>query len=308
MFSVVIPLYNKQDSVYNTIQSVLIQTFDQFEIVVIDDGSTDDSVQVVRQLTDKRIRLIQKENGGVCSARNRGIMESRYDYIAFLDGDDIWDESYLAEQYRLIQDFSDAAMWGINFAHIDNGNMESLETGLPNDFRGYVINYFANKCVSDLFCSSSVVVRKSAFERTGLFDERIKYGEDLDMWYRIILNFRVVFDARLLVFYRQDADNRALGRYCALKYYLPYYVDKYDKYKKNEVFYRFIQMRSAVLIKKYYFEVPKEHADAIVAVRKLDYSVLPVKYKYLFKTPYFVGVLIYKITNFKQAIFKIVGN
>ncbi len=85
MFSIVIPLYNKAKSIANTIQSILGQSFADFELIIVDDGSTDDSVRVVNQFTDKRIRLIQKENGGVCSARNAGILHAQYDYIALLD-------------------------------------------------------------------------------------------------------------------------------------------------------------------------------------------------------------------------------
>src|SRR5690554_7052561 len=95
MFSVVIPLYNKELSINNTIQSVLNQTFQDYEIVVVNDGSTDKSLEVVKQINDFRIRIINKLNGGVSSARNRGIEESKFDWIAFLDGDDLWMENHL---------------------------------------------------------------------------------------------------------------------------------------------------------------------------------------------------------------------
>ena len=88
MFSVVIPLYNKELSIINTIQSVLDQTFQNFEIVVVNDGSTDRSVEMVEQFNDPRIRIINKSNGGVSSARNRGIQEAKYELVAFLDADD----------------------------------------------------------------------------------------------------------------------------------------------------------------------------------------------------------------------------
>ena len=91
MFSVIIPLYNKEKSVSSTLQSVLNQTFKKFEVIVVDDGSTDGSYDVVKQFKDERIRLIQKENGGVSSARNRGIQETKYDHVAFLDADDVWE-------------------------------------------------------------------------------------------------------------------------------------------------------------------------------------------------------------------------
>src|SRR5574344_2444204 len=96
-FSVVIPLYNKATSITSTIQSVLAQSYAYFEIVIIDDGSTDNSVQNVKLIDDRRIRLISKQNGGVSSARNVGIQNAKYDDIAFLDADDYLEPTYLEE-------------------------------------------------------------------------------------------------------------------------------------------------------------------------------------------------------------------
>ena len=101
MFSVVIPLYNKQDCIRNTVQSVLNQTFPDFEINIVDDGSTDRSLESARQFDDPRIRVFSKPNGGVSSARNYGIRQSRKKYIAFLDADDLWYPDYLSE--RILQ-------------------------------------------------------------------------------------------------------------------------------------------------------------------------------------------------------------
>jgi glycosyltransferase involved in cell wall biosynthesis len=129
--SVVIPLYNKQNSITATLQSVLAQTYTNFEVIVVDDGSTDDSANVaeavLRECTvygvEYKGKVIRKANGGVSSARNRGIHEAKYDYIALLDGDDLWDEHYLEEQVKLIQDFPEAKMWGVNYADIYNGKI-----------------------------------------------------------------------------------------------------------------------------------------------------------------------------------------
>lgn len=309
MISVVIPLYNKAQSIKNTLNSVLSQSFQNFEIVVVDDGSTDESADVVTQINDNRIRLIRKDNGGVCSARNRGIKEAKYDYIALLDADDGWDKDYLTEQIKLIEDFPEAAMWGINFAELYNGKLiRELPTGLPKGFRGVVEGYFdktlLNGRISDLFCSTSVVIRKSAFEVAGMFDERIKYSEDIDMWYRIIANYPVVFYDRYMAFYYYDAENRAMNRNRQLRYWLPFFVDKYNQYKGVEPFYTFIESWCAVKIKEIYFNDKSQYVDAKVASTKLDYSVLPSKYKYLFKTPYFCGYIIYKITEWLLKVKK----
>lgn len=201
----------------------------------------------------------------------------------------------------MIDDFPQAAMWGVNFAEVFAGELiHELPTGLKKGFRGIVGNYFEMPGrASDLFCSSSVVIRKSAFETAGYFDERIKYSEDIDMWYRIILNFPVVFYDKYLVFYNYDAENRAMNKLRPLKYFLPYYVDKYEKYKGNKAFYHFIHRWSAVIIKDYYFNKESQRDDAKVASKKLDYSVLPKKYNFLFKTPFCIGKLIYFATEIR---------
>ena len=186
MFSIVIPLYNKENSIQSTLKSILSQTYQKFEIVVVDDGSTDESAQKVLEISDERIRLIRKENGGVCSARNKGIIESKYDYIALLDADDTWDENYLNEQACMIKDFPNAKMWGVNYAEISNGELARyLPTGLSKNYRGYVEDYFYIKGrISDLFCSSSVVVKREVFDDVGFFDERIK-------WTRLIFKVKL---------------------------------------------------------------------------------------------------------------------
>ena len=316
MISVVIPLYNKQNSIAATLQSVLAQTYTNYEIIVVDDGSTDDSARIAEEyirevkgaensraettasrLSPLAFRLIRKSNGGVCSARTRGIQEAKYDYIALLDGDDLWDEHYLEEQVKLIQDFPEAKMWGINFAEMSNGNLiRKLPTGLPKGYRGYVENYFQIPGrISDLYCSSSVVIKKEVFERVGYFDERIKYSEDIDMWYRIIANYSVVFYDRYMAWYLYDAENRTMNRTRLLKDWLPNFVDKYqdERFKHNRVFYQWINRWSANRIRKIYFEDSSQRIVAKGAMKKLDYSVLPWKYNILFKWPYGIAKLLH---------------
>lgn len=309
MVSVVIPLYNKSSSVTLSIKSVLCQSYQNFEIIVVDDGSTDNSYAIVEAVraSDSRITLIKKTNGGVCSARNTGILAANGDYIALMDADDIWDKDYLGEQMRMVADFPDCQMWGINYGETINGIIiRRVPTGLPNGFRGIVKDYFRIPGrVSDLFCSSSVLIRKTIFNKTGLFDERIRYAEDSDMWFRIIARFDVAFYDKYLVFYRFDAENRAQMNHRPLKFFLPFFVDKYQSYKDNPYFYEWINRWSAQHIAEYYFCSNDERGDASVAARKLDYSVIPGKYKWLFKTPFLVGKAVYRAIRFKN---RIIGN
>lgn len=301
LISVVIPLYNKEANIADTLQSVMHQTFLDFEIIVVDDGSTDGSHTVVetfiREQADKSvpIRLIRQPNGGVCSARNHGIREAKGEYIALLDADDQWDKDYLQEQMRMVSDFPEAAMWGINYAETYNGKLiRRLRTGLPDGYRGYVDNYFRiPERQSDLFCSSSVVIRKQVFATTGMFDERLRYSEDIDMWFRIIATHRVAFYDRYMVFYLYDASNRAMNRKRLLRYWLPFFIDKYAGYKTNTAFYRRVNRWSAVAIKRVYFSDKSQRSDAKEAIRKLDFSVIPFKYRLLFNLPYPIARQLY---------------
>ena len=311
MFSIIIPLYNKEKAIISTLESVMAQQVTDYEVIIVNDGSTDMSLNEVdnyfTSINDSRFKLINTENGGVSSARNIGIKAAKGDFIALLDGDDRWDKNYLVEMERMITDFPQCAMWGINFAEVADGKLiRKLPTGLPDGYRGIVDDYFSmpkkNGRISDLFCSSSVVIRKSAFEKAGMFDERLKYSEDIDMWYRIIANYPVAFYDKYMAFYQYDAENRAMNRTRLLKYWLPYYCDKYSEYKGNEPFYTFIQRWCGVKIKQVYFNDRSQRTDAKVAASKLDYSVLPPKYRFLFKTPYPIGKVIYLLGETKNRL------
>ena len=198
----------------------------------------------------------------------------------------------------MIADFPEAAMWGINFAELNKGKLiRKLETDLPDGYRGYVERYFQRpKRISDLFCSSSVVIRRDVFDKVGMFDERIKYSEDSDMWFRIIANYPVAFYDKYMVWYLYDAENRAMNRTRLLKYWLPYYVEKYKDplFRHNEAFYRWIMCWAGVRIKQIYFNDAEQYEDAKVAARKLDYTQLPFKYRFELLTPLWFGRIVYR--------------
>lgn len=300
VISIVIPLYNKESCILKTIQSAINQTYTDYELIVVNDGSTDNGAKIVETYPDTRIRLINKENGGVCSARNRGIQEAKGEYIAMLDADDQWDMKYLEEQVRMIHDFPDAAMWSINYAETRNGEIvRRVPTGLPDGYRGYVEHYFEMpERVSDLFHPSSTIVKKEVFDKVGLFDERIKYAEDSDLWFRINALYKTAFYDRYMVSYQLDAENRAMTRRRDLRYFLPYYVDKYRDpiFKQNKIFYRWVNRWSAVHIRRYYFlENEQNRKEAKEAAAKLDYAVIPFKYKFFFHLPYCIAKYINKI-------------
>lgn len=306
--SIIIPLFNKEDSIQGTLASVLNQTYTDFEVYVINDGSTDSSASKVKEIgeADSRVHLISKQNGGVCSARNEGIRQSSSDLVAFLDADDLWSPDYLSEQVKMVTDFPQCSMWGINYAETVKGaSIRNVPTGLPEGFRGVVEDYFSIPGrVSDLFCSSSVMIRKNVFEKVGMFDERIRFSEDIDMWFRIIARYPVAFYDKFLVYYQFDAENRAMKKQKPIQFSLPFFVDKYKSFKDNQVFYRWINRWCAQVITSYYFTEDADVQTAKIAASKLDYSVIPQKYTLYFKAPYLVGRLCHYLIGIKHKCFR----
>jgi glycosyltransferase involved in cell wall biosynthesis len=284
MISVVIPLYNKQESIVATLQSVLAQTYTDYEIVVVDDGSTDNSARVVEEfireamefngqlpMTNRpSIRLIRKENGGVSSARNRGIIEAKGEYIAFLDGDDLWNEKYLETLHLLICDYPGASIYGIGCAKVRDGEVK-YAISLTDIKRGYVEDVWNN--YSGCWTGSSSCSSKTKLLEAGLFDTRLAYGEDIDMWWRLLLLADGVIDNRIFAYYRQDAENRAMNKLIPLEKHLPYYMDKYVVSRKNDASFRKFFDREMIYILYPYLFVAQYKKQAKKIAKQLDYRL-----------------------------------
>ena len=188
MISVVIPLYNKEALVGRTLESVLAQSYRDFEVVVVDDGSRDGSAAVVESFDDPRIRLIRQENAGVSAARNRGIAEARGEFVALLDADDIWMPEHLENLSNLISKYPQARAWSTNYINNLNGVSSNIILNkIPfNGESGILTNYFeVCSCSHPPICSISVCVEKKLFEEVGGFPVGVTSGEDLLTWARI---------------------------------------------------------------------------------------------------------------------------
>lgn len=209
MFSVVIPLYNKEKSIKSTLESVLNQSFPEFEILVVNDGSNDNSKDVVLSLSDSRIRLINKENGGVSSARNTGIENANYEWIAFLDGDDLYHENFLENIHYLINSYPQAEVYFTGFAQINSKTTYKSVHSFPGE--GYIDNYFkaVNLIGKTIISSSSVVIKKSRLKSVNGFNTKLTRGEDLDLWERLSKSSKMAYTEKVLAFYRLDAENRS---------------------------------------------------------------------------------------------------
>lgn len=208
MISVVIPLYNKEKQIACTLQSVFEQTFQDFEIVVVDDGSTDNSVEEVEKFTDSRIRLIHQTNAGVSAARNRGIEEARGELIAFLDADDEWMPEYLATQYGLYQKYPECSVYACNYEFRDSEGKvtPTIIRKLPFEGEdGILSNYFeVASCSHPPLWTSAVVVKKSAIQAIGGFPLGIKSGEDLLTWARLAVSGEIAYSRKSLAVFVRD--------------------------------------------------------------------------------------------------------
>ncbi|MGM9866715.1 MAG: glycosyltransferase family 2 protein [Lepagella sp.] len=201
MISVVIPLFNKEVPIGRTLESVLAQSYRDFEVVVVDDGSRDDGAAVVEGFDDPRIRLIRQENAGVSAARNRGIAEARGEFVALLDADDIWKPSYLATVADLIERYPQCDVFATGYEYVyDRERVESLIVRhLPFDGEdGVLDNYFHVAAYSNPpLWTSIVTARKSAFEAIGGFPTDIAIGEDLLTWARLACRYRIAYSRRV---------------------------------------------------------------------------------------------------------------
>ena len=207
-FSVIIPLFNKAPYIRKAVESVVGQTYNGWELVVVDDGSTDGSSDIVKSIDDSRIRHVRQDNAGVSAARNRGITESTAPFICFLDADDWWEPTFLEEMAGLIKRHPDAGIYGTGYYIVKNGKKRVAPIGVDEGFSEGEINYC--KVYTKTLCmpltSITVAMPRRVFEENGGFKTHLKFGEDFDLWIRVALKHKVVLLNKPLCNYNQDVD------------------------------------------------------------------------------------------------------
>lgn len=206
MISIVVPLYNKEAYITEAIESILAQTFDRFEIVIVNDGSTDNSLGIAQSINDPRIKIINQRNAGVSSARNNGIKNAKFEYIAFLDADDWWDPSFLEKIFQAIVRFPNHNIFATGYNRVFENKIDTYDhSDLPKLNNVGLINYFKiiGSCDSAPLNSSNIVIKKNHFYERGLFKEDLKNHEDHELFLRLCLNQKIVFINQSLSFYRK---------------------------------------------------------------------------------------------------------
>ncbi len=215
-FSVIIPLYNKERHIQRAVDSVLNQEYQNFDLIIVNDGSTDQSLPILAKYQGHpKIQIISQENKGECAARNAGIKNAKHDFIAFLDADDSWEPDFLSEILHLINCYPDCGIYATSFQRVMGSEKKGYKfVGIPfaNEGKDGIIKdfFFSMACGQDPVTASSICIPKKIFNELGLFLEGTKQlQEDVEMWIRIALKYPIAFSGKICSNYHCDADNRA---------------------------------------------------------------------------------------------------
>ena len=230
-FSVIIPLYNKAPYVRKALESVFAQTYTDFEIIVVDDGSADESASIVetmlcevmrlqgykatrledgkaedalhnRLIAQSPYRLLKQKNAGVSAARNYGFSVSSGDYIAFLDADDWWEPTNLERMAQLIADYPEAGLYASNYMYYKPGKTRVAVNNIETGYFNYPKAYYEGSAMP--VTSISVVIPRKVLDETGGFPLGIKLGEDFLLWAKIAMQYKVAFLNEPLAWYNND--------------------------------------------------------------------------------------------------------
>ena len=203
--SVVIPLYNKAAEIERTLRSVLAQSVQPREIIVVDDGSTDGSAEIVERVASPLVRLVRQQNAGVSAARNKAISLASGRWVALLDGDDRWCEDYLLTMAQLIERYPDCGAYGSAF-YVDNG--DKLVVADTPKSEG-VVDFFEESMSRYVLIPSAAILRRDLVVELGGFPEGMRMGEDQYLWTKIARVADVAFSPEPKAIYSRAASNRS---------------------------------------------------------------------------------------------------
>lgn len=293
-FSVIIPLYNKERDIEQTLVSLFKQSFTDFEVIVVNDGSTDRSEEIVKSFSDPRIRLFSKENEGVSKTRNFAAHRARANHLVFLDADDYWYPFHLKNLQLLITKFPEAAWYAAAYEKRHNKNFTSsmISPIMENkNWMGIVEDYFENSLIDALAWTSAVCMKKSFFLDLGGFDTGITHGagEDIDLWLRAALASPLAFSTRISARHNLDSSNRISHTPTKKRIFMN--PDKYEKTAaKNPFLKKYLDQN------RYSFALQHKLAKDISSFKEYSEKINPEnvnkKQRFLLNQPRWVLVLL----------------
>ncbi|WP_341526555.1 glycosyltransferase [Nostoc sp. UHCC 0302] len=204
LISVIIPVYNGEKTIKKTIESVLKQTVSDLEVLVINDGSTDSTEEIVKSIPDLRLKIFSYHNAGLAASRNRGLSHTNGEFISFIDADDLWTFDKLEAQWKALEDSENAA---VAYSWTDYIDVDSkfLKSGSRITLKGDVYNKLL--LYNILENGSNPLIRKEAFTEIGGFDESLPAAEDWDMWLRLATRYEFTVVPKAQILYRVSANS-----------------------------------------------------------------------------------------------------
>ena len=314
-FSVIIPLYNKAPYVSKAIASVLSQTFTDYELVIMDDGSRDDSFATAQKAIEGREHccLYKQENAGVSMARNNAVALSRGDYLCFLDADDWWEPTFLEYMSKLVEEFPDAGIYGTNYTIVNETKHKTriAPIGVDSGFEKGYINYCQvyAKTLAMPLTSISVAIPRPVFDEMKGFPKGIKLGEDFLLWIHIALKYKVAFLNKPLAYYNQDVDvaNRGVGRLHRPEVHMLWNLADLEPMEQSNADYKQLvdNLRTYGLYP--YFLSKKYHEAAKKELDKVDWVRQPEKTRNRYHQPLAWQRMVYRLkktgAKIKQKFF-----
>lgn len=299
-FTVVIPLYNKENYVEDTLRSVLAQTFADYEVLIIDDCSTDNSLNVVTPYLSEKVRLIShQKNSGLSASRNTGIRNAGAQWITFLDADDTWKPQLLEAFRQMIGQFPGQCIFGTNYHEVYPGGVvrkpKNNTAGLAEDATLVVTDFFRRNRQQGFFIHSGICFHKKVYETVGYYDEHINFAEDLDFNIRAFNTFDLVYRNSRLVNYTMQSENQ-LTHSSILGKTLPDY-DRYETLAaKNPDMKGYLDFERYVIAKHLKSDGDTQKYKEIVA--KIDLGNLNFRQRLLLRLPVTALQSIKKIKGF----------
>ena len=320
-FSVIIPLYNKAPYIRKALESVFAQTYTDYEVIVVDDGSTDESASIVdstmlcevmrlqgykatrqedgkaedalpnRIIAQLPYRLLKQQNAGVSAARNNGVAQASGEYIAFLDADDWWEPTYLERMAQLIADYPEAGLYASNYVYYKPGKTH-VALNIPTGYINYPKSYYESGAMP--VTSITAILSRAVFEEMGGFPLGIKLGEDFLLWAKIAMQYQVAFLNEPLAWYNNDvpATLRATRNLHAPEHHMLFNLGRLGdeamrREAKGDDWQMLIDKLRVNSLLEYW--ISKEyHHQAAEELKKVDWTKQPANVKSLYKTPIWI--------------------
>ncbi len=296
-FSVIVPLYNKAPYVRKALESIVSQTYKDWECIVINDGSFDNSLEVVKNFVDEfkmydlRFKIVDQKNAGVAAARNRGVAESHGEYVCFLDADDWWEPEFLEEMDKLVKEYPDAGLYATNYIYYKPGKTH-VALNLPRGYMNYPEAYCEGSAMP-VWTGATCMPRK-VFDEMGGFPVGIKLGEDFLLWAKTAMHYKVAFCEKPLAYYNNDipATMRATRNLHAPEHHMLFNLQpieaeikcNVESVKCKEEWNKLLDTLRVSGLLDYWMD-ERYHDVAAAELKKVDWSKQPKRAKALYEKP-----------------------